>query len=89
MTTDRVHKVLQYVGLERPAPKNEVDRAWRMLGRKTQRQISRLGRRGRPHPDPQVRSVAIAWAKQKCSEFRAGMVASAVTVVVYVGLLVA
>jgi hypothetical protein len=38
-------------------------RAWDQLGRKTQRDVDRRAAKGELHPDPNVRSVSVAWAR--------------------------
>ena len=38
-------------------------REWHALGSKTQRSVERLSAKGKLHPDPEVRRVAIAWAR--------------------------
>lgn len=86
MTTSRVHRALQYLGLEEGAPKNEVDKAWRMLGKDRRRQVARLARHRRAHPDPQVSSVALAWARQKRSQLWTDLAITAVAVILCVVL---
>lgn len=38
-------------------------REWNALGQKTQRGVERLSAKGKLHPDPEVRRVSIAWAR--------------------------
>lgn len=86
MTTNRVHRVLQYLGLKEDAPRNEVEKAWRLLGKDTRRQVTRLARHRKTHPDPQVSSVALAWARQKRSQLWTDLAITGVVVVVCVVL---
>lgn len=86
MTTSRADRALQYLGLREDTSRNEADKAWRMLGKDTRRQVVRLARHHRVHPDPRVASVALAWARQKRPQLWRDFTITAVAVVVYVVL---
>lgn len=79
-TTSRLHGFLQYLEVE-DGPQRRVDRAYRRLGSRTRREVIRLARQGRPHPDPYVSSVALAWARQMRSQLGSDLVTSAVGVI--------
>jgi len=84
--TNRIHQLLQYLGLV-AGPQRQAEKAWWRVGRRQRRQVIRLARQGRPHPDPYVSSVAHTWARQTRSHLRGALAASAFGIVVYFGIL--
>lgn len=84
-TTSRFHRFLQYLEVE-DGPQRQVDRAYRQLGSRMRREVVRMARQGRPHPDPYVSSVALAWARQMRSQIRRHLAVSAFGVVLFFGI---
>ncbi len=59
--------VLQFLGVADEA-QSEARKAWRRLNGRTRRQVVRLARHGRQHPDPKVSATALAWASEQHSQ---------------------
>lgn len=85
-TTSRLHRFCQSLGIE-DGPQRQAERAWRKVGGRQRRQVIRLARQGRPHPDPYVSSVALTWARQTRFHLRSALALSALGIVLYFGIL--